>query len=224
MELYQLSFATITIRLLLAAVIGAVIGIERAAHEQPAGARTHMIICVGAAMAILVNQYIQQSVYSGSDPARMGAQVISGIGFLGVGTIMVTGKNKVRGLSTAAGLWASGCLGLAAGIGFYSGAIMGGIIVFITMSFIRRLGDGTFSKYKSVYFGIELENADKIDGFIEEMKETEFTIKKMDVTQINQAMATVSVAISIPKRVGYTDIIKDISKMPGVSSVQRVIH
>ena len=221
MDLYELTFATITIRLLLAAVIGAIIGIERATHEQPAGTRTHMIICIGAAMAVLTNQYILENVYSSSDPARMGAQVISGIGFLGVGTIIVTGKNRVRGLTTAAGLWASGCVGLAAGVGFYSGAIMGGVIVFFTMAFVHRLSDGTFSRYKRVHFSIELENVEKIDDFLTEMQDIEYT-KKTDITQIIQNTATVAVVMDIPKRVGYINIIQGISRMSGVHSVQRI--
>lgn len=110
------------VRLFLAAVLGAVIGIEREKKHRPAGLRTHMLVCVASALVMITNEQLIQA-YGTGDPTRMGAQVISGIGFLGAGTILTDRQNRIRGLTTAAGLWASACVGLAVGGGFYIGGI-----------------------------------------------------------------------------------------------------
>ena len=107
----------ILVRILAAVVIGGLIGLERGMKNRPAGLRTYMLVCVGACVVMLTNQYIFQT-FSTGDPTRMAAQVISGIGFLGAGTIIVTRRSQIKGLTTAAGLWASAGVGLALGIGF----------------------------------------------------------------------------------------------------------
>ena len=111
----------VVLRILLAIVIGGLIGLERGLKNRPAGLRTYMLVCVGSCLIMLTNQYIYQCTGAG-DPMRLGAQVVSGIGFLGAGTIVVTRHNQIKGLTTAAGLWASAGVGLALGIGFYEAA------------------------------------------------------------------------------------------------------
>lgn len=108
------------VRILLAAICGAVIGTERGRKHRPAGLRTHMLVCVAAALVMVTNEQLIQ-VYGSGAPTRMGAQVISGIGFLGAGTIITDRQSRIRGLTTAAGLWASACVGLAIGSGYYLG-------------------------------------------------------------------------------------------------------
>lgn len=110
------------VRLVLATILGAVIGIERGRKHRPAGLRTHTLVCVASALVMLTNEQLIHT-YGLGDPTRMGAQVISGIGFLGAGTILTDRQNRVRGLTTAAGLWASACVGLAIGSGYYLGGI-----------------------------------------------------------------------------------------------------
>ena len=128
------------LRLLLATLIGAAIGIDREFHNKGAGVKTHVLVCIGAAMAMIVSEYVlHQFPDARGDINRIGAQVISGVGFLGVGTILVTGKNEVRGLTTAAGLWACACIGLAAGIGFTEAALIGLFFVLLTFEGLNRL-------------------------------------------------------------------------------------
>ena len=127
---------SIIIRVLLSIIIGGVIGIERGRKHHPAGFRTYMLVCLGATLVMMTNQYIYQT-FSNGDISRLGAQVINGIGFLGAGTIIVTRKNQVRGLTTAAGLWSSACLGLAVGIGFYEGAIIVGFAILFIMTVMQ---------------------------------------------------------------------------------------
>ncbi|MEG2678430.1 MAG: MgtC/SapB family protein [Oscillospiraceae bacterium] len=125
--LRDLNLLSILFRFALATLCGSAIGLERGKRRHAAGLRTHIVVCIGATAAMLVNQYITIYLAPGADPARMGAQVISGIGFLGAGTIVITGHHRgqrVKGLTTAAGLWASACMGLFIGIGFYEGAVI----------------------------------------------------------------------------------------------------
>ena len=116
-----MDWTSIVIRLLAATLCGGLLGMERERKKRPAGLRTYILVCMGAALVIMTNIYITD-LYGTGDPTRLAAQVVSGIGFLGAGTIIVTTRNRVRGLTTAAGLWASACMGIAIGAGFYIGA------------------------------------------------------------------------------------------------------
>lgn len=138
-DLYELNAMTIIIRMFLAVLIGGLVGVERGLQNRTAGLRTYILVCLGSALVMMTNQYITDHLQAGGDPTRMGAQVISGIGFLGAGTIIVTSRNRVTGLTTAAGLWAAACVGLAIGIGFYEGAIAGGIAILAVMTLLRPL-------------------------------------------------------------------------------------
>ena len=125
-------------RLLLAVLLGGFIGYEREHTNRPAGFRTHILVCAGAALVMVTSEYlVRRYSISAVDPARLGAQVISGIGFLGAGTIIRDGIN-VRGLTTAASLWAVSCVGLAAGSGFYLGAVAATILIFITLIMLKK--------------------------------------------------------------------------------------
>jgi Uncharacterized membrane protein len=116
--LREVNTASIILRLTLATICAGIIGLERGRKKRPAGLRTHILVCIGATLIMITGQYMRDILHIQDDVSRMGAQVISGIGFLGAGTIIVVGRNEVKGLTTAAGLWACACMGLAIGIGF----------------------------------------------------------------------------------------------------------
>ena len=137
LEIRELTLTSIFVRLLLAVVLGGIIGMERGMKNRPAGLRTYMLVTLGACVVMVTNQYIYQ-VFDTGDPVRLGAQVVSGIGFLGAGTIIVTGRNKIRGLTTAAGLWATATVGLAIGIGFYEVALLAGLLVFLVLTVLHK--------------------------------------------------------------------------------------
>jgi len=123
--LRELTIPSIFLRFLLALCFSAIIGYERRKSRHEAGLRTHAIVCMGAASVMILSQYLSLYLNSNADPARLGAQVISGIGFLGAGSIIVIGqreRQRVKGLTTAAGLWASACMGLIIGSGFFEAA------------------------------------------------------------------------------------------------------
>ena len=134
--LLEPNLLTLIIRTLLAIICAGVIGFERDAHGSAAGLRTHILVCLGAMIAMSTGVFA--ATHFSGDASRIGAQVVSGIGFLGAGTIMVN-KGHIKGLTTAAGLWTSACIGLAIGTGFYEAAIVGSIAVLIVERWLKRL-------------------------------------------------------------------------------------
>ena len=136
--LLEPNILTITIRTILALLCAGVIGSDRNLHGAAAGMRTHILVCIGAMLAMSTGQFTFL-MYGAGDPTRIGAQVVSGIGFLGAGSIIVTRSNRISGLTTAAGLWASACIGLAIGVGFYEGALVGTVAVYVTERMRRRV-------------------------------------------------------------------------------------
>ncbi len=150
--LRELNMISVALRIFLAVLIGGAMGMERGRKNRPAGLRTYILVCLGSAMVMMTNQYVYLE-FQASDPVRLGAQVISGIGFLGAGTILVTGKSQIKGLTTAAGLWTAACSGLAIGIGFYEGALFGGITILFVVSGLNGLDARIHrrSRYMEIY-------------------------------------------------------------------------
>ncbi|MFA7162893.1 MAG: MgtC/SapB family protein [Eubacteriales bacterium] len=128
------------LKIFLAMLLGGIIGIEREIGNRPAGFRTHTLVCMGSALVMLTSDYMLKaySNISTPDPARLGAQVISGIGFLGAGTILKDGS-RVRGLTTAASIWVVACIGIAIGVGFYWGAIIASVFSYITLFLLKKI-------------------------------------------------------------------------------------
>lgn len=156
--LYMRELNTISIlaRFLLAVICGGIIGTERGKKLRAAGLRTHLLVCIGSASVMMLSQYISLYMDPNVDLTRLGAQVISGIGFLGVGTIVVTGQNQIKGLTTAAGLWASACMGLAIGIGFYEGAVIMCLFLYIVLEVVNILDMRFLKTYNNLNLYIEL--------------------------------------------------------------------
>ena len=158
--LRDFTFESIAVRLVLAAICGAVIGIERGFHHHAAGFRTYAIVCIGAASVMLLSEYLLLRFGSG-DPARLGAQVISGIGFLGAGTILITGHSRgqhVSGLTTAAGLWTAACMGLALGAGFIEGALVMLVLMMLIIAGLTQLDENHIKTAAFVQVYIEYDS------------------------------------------------------------------
>jgi len=181
--LREWNLASIVFRIFLAIVIGGVVGMERGRKNRPAGFRTYILVCVGAALVMMTNQFVYVT-YNVSDPVRLGAQVISGIGFLGAGTIVLTGKNQIKGLTTAASLWAAACSGLAIGIGFYEGAILGGFAIIFTVSGLNKFDKWIHSrsKYLDVYIEYN-EGKNAFSDFLLYAKENQFEISNIQASK-----------------------------------------
>lgn len=165
---------SVVIRIFLAMFFGGFIGIEREKSKRPAGFRTHILVCVGACLTSLLGLFLWNQVGDITDPARISAQVISGIGFLGVGTILVKEHDHITGLTTAAGLWTTAAIGIACGYGFYSAALVGTLVVTITSAVLFKLERGTRKRncLRSIYLEIaDVEQVNEYsDWFWEELK------------------------------------------------------
>ncbi len=165
--LNEFNIWSVILRICLAALFGGIIGFEREKHGRAAGLRTHILICVGSALTSLIGLFALSSSFSG-DAFRIPAQVVSGIGFLGVGMIMIRNRTIITGLTTAAGLWATAIIGIAFGYGFYLGALITTVLSVITVVLF-----GFFeSKGKSItVFYIEVFSTEKTTQVIKELKE-----------------------------------------------------
>ena len=180
MVLREVTLLSVIVRISVAFLLGGVLGMERALKQRPAGLRTYMLVCLGACMIMLTNQYIYQ-VYGTGDPVRMGAQVVSGIGFLGAGTIMVTKHSQIRGLTTAAGLWSAAAVGLATGIGFYEAALIGAAVIFITLTLLGRLDSRVHRKTRYFDLYIELPPAVSLGMLINSLRDQEMTVEDVQL-------------------------------------------
>jgi len=215
---------TIFIRLSLAMICGGILGMERGKKNRPAGFRTYMLVCVGATLVMLTNQYLCE-LYGTGDPARLGAQVISGIGFLGAGTIIVTGRNRVKGLTTAAGLWADACLGLAIGVGFYSAAIIGGALILLAMSVLHRLDDRMVANARNVDLYMEFQKMSDLGAFMAKIKEFGMKISEIEMTKSNGTEdigVAVLITLKLEKKKPHTEIIELLSQIEGVRYLEEI--
>jgi putative Mg2+ transporter-C (MgtC) family protein len=194
---------TTLIKLTLAVVFGGVIGLERGRQGRAAGMRTYILVCVGAALTTLIGMYVSAEMNMANDPLRIGAQVISGIGFLGVGTILIKGRFQITGLTTAAGLWVAAALGLALGAGFYSGAIIAFVLTVLTVTLAHKL-EYRMYKRRNTRFGIYVEiSSDKaVSQTVAFLKDN---FKAMDVQVTTPRSGTVG-NVGIEANIVNTDL------------------
>ncbi|CUO21209.1 MgtC/SapB transporter [Clostridium disporicum] len=210
-------------KLLLALICGGILGIDRGRKNRPAGFRTYMLVCVASAIVMITNEYITTKY--GGDPSRMGAQVISGIGFLGAGTIIVTGRNRVKGLTTAAGLWASACIGLTIGIGYYSGAIVGCLMIFVAMELLHGLEKNLMYKTKEITLYVEFSSITDIGKFIKSIKINGLKVSDMELIKsnnINEPIVGGIFTITSPKMTSYDHVIEILRKSEGICTIEEV--
>ena len=223
-SLREVNFWSVMLRIALALVLGGALGLERGMKNRPAGFRTYMLVCLGATLVMVTNQYIFQ-YYDGGDIVRMGAQVISGIGFLGAGTIMVTGRQQIRGITTAAGMWAAACCGLAIGIGFYEGAIVFGIAIFIVMELINHLEVVLRASGPVIDVYLEYTGKKKFSDLLAQIRAndldvTNIQLNKNKYTKEGELCAILN--IEVLKKRKHSEIIDLIAGMDGVDYVEEL--
>lgn len=209
------------LRLFLAVVFGGVVGIERRQKRRAAGMRTHILVCLGAALVMVTNQYIFIR-FAASDPTRLGAQVISGIGFLGVGTIIVDRHQQVRGLTTAAGLWSCACMGLALGCGFYSGATMAFLFIVLTETVLNNLENTILSHSRRVEVYTEFIRYSNINEFVVLAGEHRISIMRLEIVQPrgysgkDDSRSAALITLLLPKRCLHATIIETLGCSAGL--------
>ena len=187
MFLREVTLLAVIIRIIVSFLLGGILGLERGLKQRPAGLRTYMLVCLGACMIMLINEYIVQ-VYGTGDPARMAAQVVSGIGFLGAGTIIVTKRSQIKGLTTAAGLWAAAAVGLATGIGFYEAAIIGALVIFMTLSALSTLDSRMHRKTDHFEAYVELSDQVSLGMLMDALQGCGIDVEDVHI-DTNQALA-----------------------------------
>lgn len=223
--LMEFNMVSTLVRLTLALLCGGLIGLERGRKHRPAGFRTHMLVCVGAALTMLISQYVSVVLHQGTDLTRFGAQVINGIGFLGAGTIIVAGRQQVKGLTTAAGLWASACMGLAIGAGFYTAAILTCIFIIITVTVLTRLEHFIMANTRTMNVYVEYRAQENIGQIIAVIHGANVKVYDVEITKAQPKsglLPNAVLAVRLPKKYSHSDFIADISAVEGVVLVEEL--
>ena len=217
------NLAATAFRLFLAMLFGGIIGLERGRRRRPAGFRTHILVCMGAALAMSISQYVAVTLGQTTDVSRLGAQVINGIGFLGAGTIVVTGSQQVKGLTTAAGLWASACMGLAIGAGYYECALLACFTIFITITVLNYVEKLLTSRTKNMNINVTMTEVGAIPGVLDSLRSMNIKIFDVELTNVRDIRIespSVIIEMKLPRRRPHAEIITSIAEIDGVISVE----
>ena len=225
-------FWDMLLRLLVASLCGGIIGIERGRKNRPAGFRTNMLVSMGAALTMVLGTYLSNIIDNiwllegvTTDVARFGAQVINGIGFLGAGTIIVTGRQQVKGMTTAAGLWASACMGLAIGAGFYVAAVIACLLIIITIVVFSKLEAIILARSRNINICVEYESVDDITQIIATIRDQDIRIFDVEITKAKYSENKYPSAIfslQLPKKTPHTAIMTAIAEIDAVRSIEEL--
>jgi len=219
-----MAWYVVLLRVALAIIVGLSIGIEREYKNRPAGMRTHVLVCMGACIVALMESIFAANMDGAPNGVtynfgRMTAQVISGIGFLGAGTIFTASK-KIAGLTTAASLWSVGCLGIAIGYGLYAVALMGGVLVLIVLMSMQKIVHVNTAKKVEIKFVHRVETIDFINAYFSrhfiQTLDLDFTVEVREDRNIYTNLYT----LHLPSTVKFTDMVNDLSEHPNVMSIR----
>lgn len=220
--LNDLNIVSVVIRLVLSLLLGGAIGFERGRKGRAAGLRTHILVCIGSCMASITGLYVTEILGYATDPMRIGAQVISGIGFLGVGTILVTGSMQVRGLTTAAGLWSTAAVGLCIGVGFYEAAIICSLLLVFVIVVLHRFDDRFFASTANIDVYLEVNDVKNISRIIKDVTDKGYKIHSIEIrpskSGIENSMG-IDATIDAVRRSKKIDVISDVSAIEGIAFI-----
>lgn len=225
----ELNTASVLLRLALAMLYGGMIGLNRGRKRRPAGFRTYMLVCLGAALTMILGQYenyILNTLWAGpysqrTDISRIGAQVINGIGFLGAGTVLVTGKQEAKGLTTAAGLWASASMGLAIGAGFYECVVLVFLLIFLVVWLLPRLEIFIVEKSRNINIYVEFSSLDDIGQIIACIKACHSNIYDIEINRDKDMIRPSAIfSIRLEERMPHTKLLADIAAMDCIYSIE----
>ena len=177
---------SVCIRMILSLICGGIVGLERSYKNRPAGFRTHMLVCEGSTMASMIGLYLYLNLQLPTDLSRMGAQVVAGLGFIGAGTIIVTKKRAIKGLTTAAGLWTTGIIGLAIGAGFYEGAIIATILILLAETWFAKIGM-RIQHLEHLLIRVTYYHKISLDQVMRYCKDHRLTITNLQITGTSEA-------------------------------------
>ena len=218
MEYREVTYLAVALRIALAVICGGALGLERGLKHRPAGMRTYMLVCVGACLIMLTNQYLFQVTKVG-DPMRLGAQVVSGIGFLGAGTIVVTRHNQIKGLTTAAGLWAAAGVGLALGVGFYEAALVAGFLIFTVLMLLQHWDNQMRSKTRTMEIYLEFSDTTTLGTLVRQIREMNVELENLQMEQdtaADESIRAIVATLKCTKRTDHAPLLKKLRKLEGV--------
>ena len=233
--LREFNMPSVLLRLTLAVLCGGMIGVNREHKRRPAGFRTYMLVCLGSAMTGVLSQYlwvmmntqwveVSALLEKKIDVSRIGAKAIGGVGFLGAGTILITDQSEVKGLTTAAGLWASACLGVAIGAGFYEGALAGFAAIFLSIKVLPRIEEFLLSRSRNMNLYVELVSPERLRDFIALLKAMGIQIFDVELERKGQSGGGVSVVLylHLPKSQSHTKLLANLSYSPDVRAIDEI--
>ncbi|MBQ9264685.1 MAG: MgtC/SapB family protein [Clostridia bacterium] len=215
-ELRGMDFFSILLRMLLSCLCGAVIGLERSYKNRPAGFRTHILVCMGSAAAALTGLYLFLVLQLPSDISRISGQVISGLGFIGAGTIIVTKKLTIKGLTTAAGLWTAGIIGLAIGSGYYEIGLMGTVLVLLAETLFASFGKHI---QRNPAYEVEVLYNEKtsLDQVLRLCKDNHMAITNLKIHTLDEGSEAQYIAeVALRGGMGSEQLLSHIRTMPGI--------
>ncbi len=242
-ENMNLTEASVILRLVCAVLAGGIIGLEREHKHRPAGFRTHILICLGAALTSLTGQFICHeflleiinqeggsaikiaSLTLPCDPLRISAQVIAGIGFIGAGSIIVTMRSQVKGLTTAAGLWTTAIVGIAIGVGYYAVVLYTVLLILLAEIFLSKLEIFLAAKARLVNLYVEYENTDIFNRIKNIIKEKNASILDMEIAKTKTAdhpHFSVILTLQFKGKSTYEEITTKLATLDGIYSVQEL--
>ena len=225
--LRELNMASLLVRLLLAMLLGGFVGLERGRKRRAAGFRTYMLVCIGAALTMLLGQY-QAAVFDltgSSDVSRYGAQVINGIGFLGAGTIVLTGRKEIKGLTTAAALWACACMGLAIGAGFYECVILGLILIFLCVRVLPLLEAVLLTRSRNLSLYIEFSTVHDVRQITNCLRSLGVTIIDVEVEpgqKDAQQNPSALLALRLKRRQSHAEVLSSLFRLENIRKIDEL--
>lgn len=222
MSFTELTPLNIFLRIIIICILSGILGAERTAKRRGAGIRTYMMVALGAALTMMTSQYIYEYIGQ-TDLARLGAQVISGIGFIGAGTIMFTGFKQIKGITTAAGLWASACIGLAVGIGFIYGAVLSWFVMFFIMTVLEKWEKHYYTDLKEIRIFFVFENFRNFRYFIKQIKKHGYVVVdfEMDKNGMKKEISTY-ISIRLDRKRDHEEVIDEFSEYEGILMIEEI--
>ena len=232
----QLNFASVLLRLVLAMLLGGMIGLERGRKHRAAGFRTYMLVCLGSALTSIMSQYLfvqlgtiwaEIAATTGKqvDVSRFGAKVYSGIGFLAAGTIIVTGRQEVKGLTTAAGLWASACMGIAIGAGFYECVIIAFVLMFLCIHFLPMVEVYLLENARNMNIYVELKSLDEIGTLLTRVKAQGVQIYSVEIDrggEEHHRYPSAVLSVRLENHQQHPQILAALSEVKGVTMIDEI--
>ena len=214
-----------TVRMVLAVLCGGIIGIEREYKRRPAGFRTHILICLGATMTTLTSQFLYLNMHYYTDMARLGAQVVAGMGFIGAGTIIVTRRQRVKGLTTAAGLWASACMGLAIGAGFDACVLPGLVLICLCVRVLPALEAVKVENARNMNLYIEFTSMDDVGLILGCIKAQNVDIYNVDIERGRKDRSQSPSAVfslRLHKKRSHSQVVAAIAKLECIRMIDEI--